>query len=128
MTNSVTDNAVQALFRMTHEELLWENASLISSFDAQTIKIDIEKYKVFTIALIGTIANPYLFSALTMSATVGEVGMLVANQNYNRERMVTIVSNGIQFGEGKYYKTYASSDKETYNIACIPIAIYGTRR
>lgn len=115
------------LIDVLKEEKIWENASPTSSFDAQLLKIDITKYKEFKIIPIATPLNHYTFSTLTIPAIVGESGILTANQNYNRERMVTIVSNGIQFGKGNYYKEYANSITTEYNTACIPNKIYGIK-
>lgn len=62
---AVIDNAIQALFKMAHWELIWENASPTSSFGAQSIDVDLTDAKLMLIGFRWSTTNGEQIEVLT---------------------------------------------------------------
>lgn len=140
---AVLDNALQALFKMAHWELLWQNASPESSFGEQTITINnINNYDMFYITHITQNVdfdyNPIVGSLVQF--TEANEAVLIYSSFINEEdttatrgvdghRFLDKEPNSIKFGKG--LKTIISSagyPSVTDGIyVCTPYEIYGRK-
>ena len=135
---AVLDNALQALFKMAHWEILWQNASPTSSFAAQSVAINnIDDYNIFYILHVNT-KSTFDFTAVTGDLIqFTEVGRAVLvygayvkgdsteERGANAYRFLSKNGNAIEFDVG--YKTvinsYLNVASDVY--ACAPYIIYG---
>lgn len=132
---SVIDNALQALFKMAHWEMLWQNASLTSNFPAQTIAInDMSAYDFFVIEsywsasrLNQTVTFLYKESSNAVAKMQNVYNFTVASTMGVAERNAAVVSDGIEFGQC-LIKDMTSRGNPTSGYAStwqIPYRIYG---
>lgn len=114
-------------------DLLWENASPLSSFNPQTISLDLTTYNLVGILFEGIdgadAETPLVISGigkyvnLTISRlNVDLVGTAALNMFYRRAH---ITNSGIQFESGNMY--YNNEVYKDWNNRAIPIAIYGIK-
>lgn len=103
--------------------LLWTNPNPSTSFEAQTVSIDMTNYQSIIIKTVGvrgdtTYTKQYINkndSNIKMVATYSGSGASI--------RSITNISdNGITFGNGQIVGGSASS------LYCIPIEIYGLKK
>ena len=103
------------------QKLLWENDSPSSSFDGQTVSVDLSSYDMYEI-IYGPNTS-YYTREMSMKARVGKGMVLIglwADTDRIFHRGVTAASGGLTFGN-------AWENKANNNAYCIPIAIYGIR-
>ena len=104
------------------EVKLWENASLSSSFTAQTIALDLSAYD-------GVSIYYYVDATTDVHRNTGRMGKkqsgcmwyVTADMGYRLHRMFTVSDTGITFGTATNTGTVAA-DK-----VCIPHVIYGIK-
>lgn len=109
-------------------ELLWTNPSPSSVFAAQTLTLDLSKYKYVAIECSYTTTADYRTICLqpipSKTGGTGEIHPRIsANyllKNNITSRLVTLNSSGIYFGSGEY-----ALDSNSNNVYCIPLKIYG---
>lgn len=99
--------------------LLWKNPGGAAEFSGQKVSFDPAGYEFFLII----IANSGYKKAEIVS--FGQSSMLQYVGQYIYQRVVTVQSDGANFGGGGYYQTYGSSSPSGYNEGCVPLAIYG---
>lgn len=132
---SVIDNALQALFKMAHWEMLWQNASLTSNFPAQTIAInDMSAYDFFVIEsywsasrLNQTVTFLYKESSNAVAKMQHIYNFLSGSTMGMAMRDAAVVSDGIEFGQC-LTKDMTSGGNPTSAYAStwqIPYRIYG---
>ena len=127
------EDARNNLGAMSKMELLWENASPESVFNAQTVSIDLGDYTGVCISYIGHRGN----GAKTTS------GILFKNSGINfiqycgrtatiedfdvSWRNLTISDTGIEFQDCEVNELKGSEIGSTSNTGCIPYRIYGIK-
>lgn len=130
---SVLDNALQALFDMAHKEILWENASPNSTFNAQTISALCGQYDMIAIEFKGTATGNIMLMAmasygngiaipLMFTSSVASTSSAIQS-NY---RQATLSANGIAFA-ATYTKYAANTTSAQNNTILIPITVYGLK-
>lgn len=130
---SVIDNALQALFKMAHKEILWENASPTSKFNPQDVFCACGDYDI--IAINYSVANSiqaYGFTAYTSykdnTLLPGEFVTSIDSSGNGIQfnfRNCALHANKITFYDARY-KTSATPETPTQNNAVIiPMIIYG---
>lgn len=121
---AVLDNALQALFKMAHWEILWQNASPASSFPAQSVSARIGDYE--TIEYLYSEGGTLIYSSGEIPS--GAKTKLQYNTSTMRERQITAVStNSVTFGNAVNIGTYGESGA-TSNGHVIPLAIIGRKK
>ena len=131
---SILDNALQALFKMAHKELLWENASPKSSFPAQDITVPCAEYDMILILYnVATTTPTYMVSSLVKCVPgnyapaefVGSIDSSSAVVKFHFRNSVLYASK-IAFvgGNSKESSNYA---KVADNTTMIPIYVYGLK-
>lgn len=128
---AVIDNAVQALFKMAHKELLWENASPESEFQEQTLSVDTSGYDMIAVSFRGKASKVGNVGGGTAIVAVKEEGASVISENsgyiYNRSVYWESDAN-IKISNCRRVVTYGNaSNRDEINYVTIPIAIYGIR-
>ena len=128
---STLDNALQALFSMAHKEILWENASPISSFAAQTIDLNLSEYDAIEIEAgkmtTSLVVNSFKISKSDNYDVLNLQFLYGANSKiygYYRPVEVRISENKLIFNAG--YITSDSQDAQN-NISCIPLRVFGMK-
>lgn len=128
---SVLDNALQALFGMTHKEILWENASPTSSFAAQTIDLNLSEYDAIEIEAgkmtTSLVVNSFKISKSDNYDVLNLQFLYGANSRlygYYRPVEIRISENRLIFNAG-----YIASDSQDVqnNISCIPLRVFGMK-
>ena len=128
---SVLDNALQALFGMTHKEILWENASPTSSFAAQTIDLNLSEYDAIEIEAgkmtTSLVVNSFKISKSDNYDVLNLQFLYGANSKlygYYRPVEIRISENRLIFNAG-----YIASDSQDVqnNISCIPLRVFGMK-
>lgn len=141
-TDTYNKTEINALLEDINGDVLWVNSSPYSSFDAQTIQLDLTNYDRVDVISVFNYGgdNPqlnyvtlYKFNN-TSSSSKGSEGKLerlgiysIDSTNWYLQyssRTVTWKSNGIQFGDGHYINTNSSS-LNTSNYMLIPYVIIG---
>ena len=120
MSEDGTDN----LFPTSKMDLLWTNASPNSSFDSQTVALDLSGYKFVGIVIKFYIdKNGYSFTIIPVPVTNYSAISVTSDTDTDvRYRMVTTTSNGVSFGVGRN-----TGDTTTNNGRAIPQKIYGIK-
>lgn len=132
---AVLDNALQALFKMAHWEMLWQNASLTSNFPAQTIAInDMSAYDFFIIESYWSASRLNQTATFLYKESSNAVAKMQHVYNFTSAgtmgmamRNAAIVSNGIEF-EQCLIKDMTSGDAPRSVYAStwqIPYRIHG---
>ncbi|MFR6258329.1 MAG: hypothetical protein ACLULK_06080 [Anaerovoracaceae bacterium] len=118
---AVLDNTLQALFDMSHKELLWENANTNSNFAPQTIKKTTNPKSLYLINCI---------YAAKYTATNGEIipyggnSYIVNSGTVNAYRNAAVTSAGFVFGAGYVATIFGGSSATLDNSRIIPYQIY----
>lgn len=103
-------------------ELLWENASPTSEFEAQTIPLTLKEGDLVTIeASEDNTGGAYVYA----QCIVGCQSRLFLMSNYRQTRAFTVTTTGITFNEGK--AGAIDSSLATSNISAIPKRIFVTK-
>lgn len=103
-------------------ELLWENASVSSSFNAQTLSLDLSEYDF--ILLISVFSNSfgyYSSDIINVTNGISYVANSHPNDRGNVSRRIKISSNSIQFYTG------LESDNSEDSSVMKPVKIYGIK-
>ena len=126
---SVVDNALQALLKMAHKEILWKNASPGSNFAAQQIAVNGSGFDFYEIHLNQTyMGNTYNIVAVmpvggnaqaefNAASTASAYPMLIV-------RSILSTKSAINFDNADYKYTNSNS-VNTQNNNLIPTKIYG---
>ena len=118
---AVLDNTLQALFDMSHKELLWENANTNSNFAPQTIKKTTNPKSLYLINCI---------YAAKYTATNGEIipyggnSYIVNSGTVNAYRNAAVTSAGFVFGAGYVATIFGGSSATLDNSRIIAYQIY----
>ena len=110
---------------------LWENASLTSTFGAQTISVSLDGYDmIFCTGKSDYAANTglYLTSSFVPNI-VGNTGVIfeMYTDGWEQTRSFTIASNGITFSNGYMANHSGHAYHTDRNDRAIPTAIYGIK-
>lgn len=109
-------------------EKLWENASVASEFNAQTLSIDLTDYDMVLIRF--RTPNDELDTGSAICEVGARAGLSTTtysnNTLYYYYRAATITRTGIEFGAGWYNKAGSSTTSNT-GLACAPVSIYGIK-
>lgn len=119
-----------ATARTEIRELLWENASPLSSFSGQTVNITgIENYDAIEVEYRGRNGGSIRFPIETSyEETMYSLFASVANNViYFNSRTLQRLSNGIQFGDNLEISNRDSSTTQTQNARNIPYRVYGIK-
>lgn len=107
---------------MLNMELLWTNSSPTSVFAAQTISMNLSKYKMFVIvAKRGLNYGTYITGIVLMN----ESSLISMADAQNTFRSFTADSSGITFNDCFKQPTYGAANWGTDNSLIVPINIYG---
>lgn len=108
-------------------ELLWENASPTSEFAAQNVSIDLSQYSCIGI-LCYKITEPLILMGLQIftKTTIGARIGINEGAKFVQRTIETITNDGVEFGQGAIYNTYAGSASGG-NGYVIPYRIYGIK-
>ena len=129
---SILDNAIQALFKMAHKEIIWENASPASSFTDQTIALAaLADYDAVMIQLGNSTNIPettsYQIFLKNKSAYIITYSNLQASAYiYVRSRTVEVNAANIIFGDC-YAHAVVNQSASVQNGFAIPQVIYGLK-
>lgn len=128
---SVLDNAIQALYKMAHMYLLWENASPESSFGAQSIAINLSEYSKIQVIFNYAYNSAEQYTAVADIGTSGAGNFLyyIAGNGYPgfRQRGFYPESNGVKFDTAYSKRANQTDTTESPNYV-IPCKIYGIKR
>jgi hypothetical protein len=106
--------------------LLWTNTTQTSNFAAQTIPLDLSKYRfvvVFTPSGTGTGAIAEVGGASSQLAHISS-STNTALGTVSNVRTFTATTSGVQFGDNT--SAYVGA-RNTQNANCIPMKIYGIK-
>lgn len=128
---SVMDNALQALFKMAHKEILWENASPGSKFAAQKIPITLKEGSIISVEFR---ANPnsadYYVGTFIVDGTTQVYTQYYnkASDGYSQDvtRKSTVETTGITFGNGILINANVMQGSES-GFYYIPIKVLGIK-
>ncbi len=129
---SILDNALQALFKMAHKEIIWENASPASSFADQTIALATLADHDAVMAQFGNSTNipettSYQIFLKNKSAYIITYSNLQASAYiYVRSRTVEVTAANIIFGDCYAHAT-VNQNASVQNGFAIPQVIYGLK-
>ena len=102
-------------------ELLWENASLTSSFSAQTIDLDLSNYSwVIVEYMFYTTTQNYLNIFAFIDGVTRSMAVTNSSTSKNGFRSLTVNTNSISFNDARYAG-------DTDNNYVIPAKIYGIK-
>ena len=116
-------DALRYLNRKSSMKLLWENASPGSTFDAQTISLDLSGYDFCEIFYHGVLNDT---GYDTRRLPVGYSVWMYVEWNARYVRKATVRTTGVEFGAG-YGANFGSSTVQEDTRSCIPLAIYGIK-
>lgn len=113
---------VKSLRQLTNSalnmDLLWTNASPTSTFEPQTISLDLSNYKLVLIRSKLKGDMEWYYDSLLAKGT--NLRCLVPN-NDTRVRLISLIDDsGVDFADALY-------NQEISNFTCIPYQIYGVR-
>ena len=117
-------SAAQDIIDATKAEidLLWTNASPSSSFDAQTISLDLSGYTLLLfLANIGTWGG-----GVSAISAVGNSAVMTTAHDGTLERVFYTSTTAITIDDGYIYASY-NGNRTKSNTALIPTAIYGIK-
>ena len=104
------------------EVKLWENASLSSSFPAQTIALDLSGYDGISILYyVDATTDVHLSTGRIGKKQSGCMWYVTASSGYRLHRMFTVSNSGISFDTATNTGTVAAEK------VCIPHVIYGIK-
>lgn len=104
------------------EVKLWENASLASSFSAQTIALDLSEYDGISILYyVDATTNVHMSTGRVGKKQSGCMWYVTASSGYRLHRVFTVSDTGITFDTATNTGTVAA------NKVCIPHVIYGIK-
>lgn len=109
-------------------DLLWTNANPTSAMTPQTINLDLSKYravKVFYNISMYVSNTDAIFDSGEIQ--VGTKTRIVATHGLLSYRSITVSTNSIDFGEGRYWASYDAGSSSVSNNMCIPYKIYGVK-
>ena len=101
-------------------DLLWTNASYTSSFNAQTIPLDLSKYPMLIIMHRTATNYSGIVASVCLNGWECRLISFAAGGTTVRTRSINYTSSGIQFYNG-YESTTINND------SCIPVHIYGIK-
>lgn len=116
-------SAVEALANLggVSKKLLWENASPVSDFGAQSISLNLSEYDAI---LLQTCAGSgFDCSYFVKKSDWSKLGTLYGSSAYPTQRTAVFSDSGIRFGDGEYI----SSAWVTGNTYLKPLRIYGIK-
>lgn len=123
---AVLDNALQALFNMAHKDLLWENASPMSSFGSQKIEIDLKEVK--SVEVFFAINNTSSSHSLAYSKALMDTGgRIMMSTTTNAYREFNVSKTGIQFNNTQRFLSYGGSAGKDESAYLIPLYIFAIR-
>ena len=109
-------------------DLLWTNASTTSEFDAQTINVDVSKYKFLILKVKCSIDTDYLYNFVMELSDNKLFPMSCVSYNNLKDTVRTVEKtndNKLNFGVGYICNNYASYS--TDNNYLIPYRIFGVK-
>lgn len=109
----------------TNMKLLWENASIASSFSEQTISLDLTGYDMIYVVFRHHKSSDVEIEA---SCLVGSRtrGLSVVGWAYVRD--FTVSTSGVVFKNSIAYQTYGDANSQyTNNDTLVPYKIYGIK-
>ena len=120
----MSEDGTNNLFPTSKMDLLWENVSPSSTFDAQTIALDLNGYAAVVIVLcFNTSAiNSISYTKVPITASGVSVSCFSDTDTHARFRMVSTTNTGITFGGGRH-----SNGTDNNSGRAIPYKIYGIK-
>lgn len=103
-------------------DLLWQNASVVSQFDPQTIALDLSTYAWLILEWAFSTENDNRYTMLipTRDTSKHEMHINATSQNRDGGRLVSVDGNNVVFEAGKY-------NSSTSNKNVIPTRIWGLK-
>lgn len=121
----VGESIFSAAGAMSKWDLLWENASQNSNFEAQTIAVDLTEYDCVCVCTRNEKGTGWGWNTSTIVFRERPTELIAITGNKLCYRIAEIVSGGVYFREGLSINTYGSSG--TNNGYAIPARIYGIK-
>lgn len=103
-------------------DLLWENASPTSGFNAQTVAIDLSSYKFIHVICRWTTSSNPADDAIQKTSMIGYADYIYGyGESSNRRRFMRSSNTGVYFSNGR------SSNSQADSSSCVPEFIYGIK-
>lgn len=109
-------------------KLLWKNPNPATTFNAQTVPVDLTYYDavIITSASYTAVATADGNVSDMVLIEKNKKGLLTPSYGYFSKRNVTVEGNGVTFGEGARFASYDGGN-QTDNRYAIPVCIYGIK-
>lgn len=117
---STLDNAVQALFKMAHNDIVWKNASPTSNFNAQSIPATLDANDIVTITFRqrkdnNRVGYAYGDAEKKVTVQVGQRFQVQFAAGQNSDPLIVRFREGAVNSEGVYFYNAMYGTMNTFN-------------